>query len=187
MRLYIKNMVCDRCKMVVKAELQKLGLNPIVIQLGEVEIDLASIDVEQKETIKFALNKFGFKLLTGKKEQLVAQVKTAIIELVHYQTQALKINLSSYLSQKLDLGYASLSAIFSENENQTIEKYFITQKIEKVKELLTYGEQSLSEIAYLLNYSSVAHLSSQFKKITGETPSAYKLSERLERKALHDI
>lgn len=187
MRLYIKNMVCDRCKMVVKAELQKLGFSAIVVQLGEVEIDQANISEEQKATLKHALNKFGFELLTDKKEQIVAQVKTTIIELVHYQTQALKINLSSYLSQKLNLGYASLSAIFSEHENQTIEKYFLAQKIEKVKELLTYGEQSLSEIAYLLNYSSVAHLSTQFKKITGETPSAYKLSERLPRKALHDI
>ncbi|WP_316770238.1 AraC family transcriptional regulator [Pedobacter frigiditerrae] len=187
MQLYIKNMVCNRCKMVVKAELENLGFNPISVQLGEVRIEQENISEVEKKGLKLALDKFGFELLTEKKEQLVEQVKTAIIELVHYSKEALKFNLSDYLSQKLDVEYASLSATFSEQEHQTIEKYFIAQKIEKVKELLTYGEKSLSEIAYDLNYSSVAHLSTQFKKVTGETPSAFKLNKNTNRKTLNEV
>ncbi len=167
-------MVCNRCKMVVKTELEQLGFNPVAVHLGEVEIKPEMLDAVQTETIKQALSKFGFELLTDKKKQLAEQIKTTIIELVHYPSKALKVNLSSYLSDKLRLEYANLSAVFSEVEQQTIEKYFILQKIEKVKELLTYDEKSLSEIAYFLNYSSVAHLSAQFKKVTGQTPSVYK-------------
>ncbi|TCC93817.1 AraC family transcriptional regulator [Pedobacter frigiditerrae] len=187
MRLYIKNMVCDRCKMVVKAELEKLGFNPISIQLGEVKIEQENISEEEKNGLKLALDRFGFELLTEKKQQLVEQVKTVIIELVHYSKEILKLNLSDYLSEKLGIEYANLSAAFSEHESQTIEKYFIAQKIEKVKELLAYGEKSLSEIAYDLNYSSVAHLSTQFKKVTGLTPSAYKSNKKLERKTLNEV
>ncbi|WP_225872464.1 helix-turn-helix domain-containing protein [Pedobacter polaris] len=172
--------------MVVKTELEKLGFNPISVQLGEVELLQEEISTAKAQEMQNVLSHFGFELLTDKKKQLVEQIKTAIIELVHYSTSVLKINLSAYLSQKLNLEYANLSAIFSETEQSTIEKYFIHQKIEKVKELMAYGEKSLSEIAYLLNYSSVAHLSTQFKKISGQTPSEYK-TQNAARKTLDEI
>lgn len=187
MKLYIKNMVCNRCKMVVKTELEKLGFNPIYVKLGEVEILQEKMEILQTEELQQVLNKFGFELLTDKRKQLTEQVKVLIIELVHYSDGDLKVNLSTYLSQKLDLEYGYLSAIFSEIEHNTIEKYFIQQKIEKVKELLTYGEKTLSEIAHLLNYSSVAHLSAQFKKVSKQTPSAYKALQNTNRKTLDEI
>ncbi|KLT64591.1 AraC family transcriptional regulator [Pedobacter sp. BMA] len=173
MNLHIKNMVCNRCKMVVKAELQKLGFNPVSVELGRVSLQ-EGISATDKSKIGDQLNAFGFELLEDKRTQLSEQIKTSIINLVHYSMEPLKINLSAYLSSLLNLEYHQLSTIFSEVENQTIEKYFIAQKIEKAKEMLTYGELTLSEIAFELNYSSVAHLSSQFKKVTGLTPSAYK-------------
>lgn len=187
MKLYIKNMVCNRCKTAVNSEFEKLGIQPISVALGEVEIASPSITVAQSDEIKAALQKLGFELLEDKKEQLTEQIKALLIELVHYTDEVMKLNLSAYLSQKLDLEYAYLSAVFSEVEDNTIEKYFIQQKIEKVKELLTYGEKSLSEIANFLNYSSVAHLSAQFKKVTGQTPTEYKLLKNYTRKTLDQI
>ncbi|MDY0905264.1 AraC family transcriptional regulator [Pedobacter sp. CFBP9032] len=186
MELHIKNMVCNRCKMVVKAELEKLGFNPIRVELGEVVLPE---DISQEEKIKIAkhLSLFGFALLEDRKTQIAEQIKTSIINLVHYLKDPLKINLSTYLSEELHLEYPYLSSIFSEVEDQTIEKYFIAQKIEKAKEMLTYGELTLSEIAFQLNYSSVAHLSAQFKKVTGTTPSAYKSDTSDKRKTLDEI
>ncbi|RDC56834.1 AraC family transcriptional regulator [Pedobacter chinensis] len=186
MNLHIKNMVCNRCKMVVKAELEKLGFNPVSVELGKVLLT-ETISADDKITIGRSLKSFGFELLEDKKTQIAEQIKTAIINLVHYTDEPLKINLSSYLSEKLNLEYAQLSAVFSEVENQTIEKYFIAQKIEKAKEMLTYGELTLSEIAYQLNYSSVAHLSAQFKKVAGLTPSNYKAQSKDSRKTLDEI
>ncbi|PWS32743.1 helix-turn-helix domain-containing protein [Pedobacter paludis] len=186
MILHIKNMVCNRCKMVVKAELEKLGFNPISVELGEVSLS-ENISADDKINIAQKLSHFGFELLEDKKTQIAEQIKTTIINLVHYTREPLKINLSSYLSKHLNLEYSTLSSIFSEMENQTIEKYFIAQKIEKAKEMLTYGELTLSEIAFQLNYSSVAHLSSQFKKVTGLTPSAYKGETVDKRKTLDEI
>ncbi|MFC3561307.1 helix-turn-helix domain-containing protein [Pedobacter jamesrossensis] len=186
MNLHIKNMVCNRCKMVVKAELEKLGFNPISVELGEVSL-VENISADDKSRISQKLNHFGFELLEDKKTQIAEQLKTSIINLVHYSKEPLKINLSAYLSEQLHTEYHHLSAIFSEVENQTIEKYFIAQKIEKAKEMLTYGELTLSEIAYQLNYSSVAHLSTQFKKVTGLTPSAYKTETADRRKTLDEI
>ncbi|WP_316799185.1 helix-turn-helix domain-containing protein [Pedobacter frigidisoli] len=173
MKLHIKNMVCNRCKMVVKAELQKLGFNPVSVDLGEVTLQ-ENILLADKLIIGNQLKIFGFELLEDKRAQISEQIKTSVIDLVHYSKEPLKINLSAYLSNLLNLEYPQLSTIFSEVESQTIEKYFIAQKIERVKEMLTYGELTLSEIAFELNYSSVAHLSSQFKKVTGLTPSVYK-------------
>ena len=186
MNLHIKNMVCDRCKMVVKAELKKLGLNPVSVELGKVVL---AENTQAGDELKIAesLSHFGFELLVDKKTQLAEQIKTCIINLVHYSKEPLKINLSSYLSEHIHLEYPQLSAIFSEVENQTIEKYFIAQKIEKAKEMLTYGELTLSEIAYQLNYSSVAHLSAQFKKVTSLTPTVYKTLTSDLRKALDKI
>lgn len=187
MELYIKNMVCNRCKMVVQTELTKLGLHPISVQLGIVELTENSIAESKYQELAQMLQRFGFELLLDKKKQVIEQIKTTIIDLVHYTTDPLNVNLSTYLSEKLALSYANLSATFSEIEGVTIEKYFIQQKIEKVKELLTYDEKSLSEIAYLLDYSSVAHLSAQFKKISGETPSSYKLAHHQKRKTIDEV
>jgi len=186
MNLHIKNMVCNRCKMVVEAELEKLGFNPVLVELGEVSL-AENISVNDKIKIAEKLNQFGFELLEDRKTQIAEQIKTSIINLVHYTKEPLKVNLSAYLSEQINLEYTHLSTIFSEVENQTIEKYFIAQKIEKAKEMLTYGELTLSEIAYQLNYSSVAHLSAQFKKVTGSTPSVFKLEKLERRKTLDEI
>lgn len=181
MKLHIKNMVCDRCIMAVKTELNKLGLNPIGIALGEVEL-AQTLTTAQSEALSNALNELGFEILGDKKQQLAEKVKALIITLVHTAETPLKVNLSTYLSNQLYLEYTSISNAFSEIEGTTIEKYYISQKIESAKELLTYNEKSLSEIAFLLNYSSVAHLSAQFKKVTGQTPSAYKTSAQQRNK-----
>lgn len=179
-------MVCDRCKMVVKAELEKLSLHPLQVGLGVVEISETLGEIELS-AIQTSLTNFGFELLVDKKQQIATQIKTVIIELVHYPTESLKVNLSTYLSARLNVEYANLSAIFSEIEQQTLERYFILQKIERVKELIAYGEKSLSDIAYLLGYSSVAHLSAQFKKESGKTPTAYRLAENQNRKTLDQV
>ncbi|MDQ1167360.1 MULTISPECIES: AraC family transcriptional regulator [unclassified Flavobacterium] len=173
MKLYIKNMVCSRCKMVVKSEFEKLGLQTIAVELGEVELE-KEISDEQKEVLLENLQVLGFDLIDDKKTKTVERIKNLIIDLVHHKNNDLKINLSDYLAENLNQDYNSLSNLFSEIENTTIEKYFISQKIEKVKELLIYNELSLSEIADILNYSNVAHLSNQFKKITGFTPTSFK-------------
>jgi AraC-like DNA-binding protein len=173
MKLYIKNMVCSRCKMVVKSEFEKLGLPTISVELGEVELE-KEISDEQKEVLLENLQVLGFDLIDDKKTKTVERIKNLIVDLVHHKNNDLKINLSDYLAENLNQDYNSLSNLFSEIENTTIEKYFISQKIEKVKELLIYNELSLSEIADILNYSNVAHLSNQFKKITGFTPTSFK-------------
>ncbi|MCV2484149.1 AraC family transcriptional regulator [Flavobacterium sp. SH_e] len=176
MKLYIKNMVCSRCKMVVKSEFEKLGLQTIAVELGEVELD-KEISDKQKEVLLENLQSLGFDLIDDKKTKTVEKIKNLIVDLVHHKNNDLKINLSEYLAENLNQDYNSLSNLFSEIENTTIEKYFISQKIEKVKELLIYNELSLSEIADILNYSNVAHLSNQFKKITGFTPTSFKQSK----------
>ncbi|WP_294963163.1 AraC family transcriptional regulator [uncultured Flavobacterium sp.] len=173
MKLYIKNMVCSRCKMVVKSEFEKLGLQPTAVELGEVELN-EEISDKQKEILLENLQALGFDLIDDKKTKTVEKIKNLIVDLVHHKNNDLKINLSDYLAENLNQDYNSLSNLFSEIENTTIEKYFISQKIEKVKELLIYNELSLSEIADMLNYSNVAHLSNQFKKITGFTPTSFK-------------
>lgn len=186
MKLFIKNMVCNRCKMVVKNELKKLGHEAVSVELGEVEIkgDLSS---EEKESLSTALQALGFDLIDDKKSRMIERIKNLIVELVHQNHSELKTNLSEYLSAQLHHDYASLSNLFSEVESTTIEKYFIAQKIEKVKELLVYDELSLSEIADRLNYSSVAYLSSQFKRVTGLTPSHFKNIKGIKRKSLDEV
>jgi len=185
-KLYIKNMVCDRCKMVVRSELEKLGFHPVHVELGEITLSDKLSD-NQITVIEQSLQPLGFELIDDKKSRLIEQIKTVIIELVHYNNSDLKINLSDYLSQKLNHDYNYISNLFSEVEGTTIEKYFIAQKIEKVKELLVYGELTLSEIAFRLNYSSTAHLSSQFKKVTGLTPSHFKQVRTNKRKPLDKV
>lgn len=186
MKIYIKNMVCNRCIMVVKKELEALGYMPTNVVLGEVDLG-RSISDDEKNAINTHLQTFGFELIDDKKSQLIGQIKAAIVDVVHHQQNDLKLNLSDYLKQKIQHDYTYLSNLFSEVEGTTIEKYFIAQKIEKVKELLVYDELTLSEIAFQLSYSSVAHLSSQFKKVTGLTPSHFKEIKAYKRKPLDEV
>lgn len=166
-------MVCGRCKMVVKSEFEKLGLHTISVELGEVELK-DPVSASQKEILLKNLQALGFDFIDDKKSKTIEKIKNLIVDLVHHKNNDLKVNLSDYLVENLNQDYSTLSNLFSEVENTTIEKYFISQKIEKVKELLIYNELSLSEIADILNYSNVAHLSNQFKKITGFTPTYFK-------------
>ena len=159
--------------MVVKTELEKLGLHYIVVELGEAEI-MESISEEQHDQFKVALLKSGLELLDDKKSVLIQKIKNVIIELIHYSEEPLAINVSDHLSQKLNHNYTYLANLFSEVQGTTIEKFIIAHKIEQVKELLVYNELNLTEIAFLMHYSSVGHLSAQFKKITGLTPSHFK-------------
>jgi len=166
--------------------LEKLGLQLLSVDLGEVEIG-SSISTTKKQEISERLKSFGFELIDDKKSKTIEKIKTLIIELIYNKNNKLNINLSEYISQNLSFDYASLSNLFSEVEGTTIEKYFILQKIERVKELVIYDEMSLSEIAFLLNYSSVGYLSNQFKKITGLTPSHFKQLKNKKRQQIDDL
>ncbi|MBI3134239.1 MAG: helix-turn-helix transcriptional regulator [Bacteroidetes bacterium] len=179
-------MVCNRCILVVQTTLEKLGLQVRSIQLGEVEIE-NNVSAIQKSAIAEALEKFGFALIDDKRSRLIEKIKALIIDLVHQRNSELKINLSDFLSEQLNQDYKYMAGLFSEVEGTTLEKYYIAQKIEKVKELLVYDELTLSEIAYRLNYSSVAHLSGQFKKVTGLTPSHFKNLKTVKRKPLDKV
>lgn len=184
--LFIKNMVCNRCILVVQNELDKLGLAAKDVKLGEVTLEKEP-NPEQKASLEKALSPLGFEIIDDKKSRLIENIKTIIIDLVHHQDNEAKSNLSEVLSNQLHHDYSYLSNLFSEVEGKTIEKYFIAQRIEKVKELLVYDELSLSEIADRLNYSSVAYLSNQFKKVTGLTPSHFKQIRRDKRKPLDEV
>ena len=172
--------------MVVKAELTRMGLPYTSVELGEVDI-IGNISEEQQIEIKTALLKSGLELMDDKKSVLIEKIKNAIIELVHYTEEPLTINFSELLSQKLHHDYTYLANLFSEVQGTTIEKFIITHKIERVKELLVYNELNLTEIAYLMHYSSVAHLSAQFKKVTGLTPSHFKQLKDKRRSMLEDV
>ncbi|MGG5576028.1 helix-turn-helix domain-containing protein [Myroides sp. C15-4] len=184
--LFIKNMVCNRCIFMVQKEIEQLDLRMISIKLGEVELE-GELSVTEKERVGQALIALGFELIDDKKSQLITRIKTRIVELVHYQNNELNMNLSDLLSKEFGHDYNYLSTLFSEIEGKTIEKYVIAQKIEKIKELLVYDELSLSEIAHQLNYSSVAYLSNQFKKVTGLTPSHFKKIGEKKRKSLDEV
>ena len=184
--IFIKNMVCDRCIMVVQNELEKLGLDAKNIKLGEVILSKEITSLE-KENLSKTLEPLGFEVIDDKKGRIIEKIKNIIIDLVHHQDNDVKINLSDVLSDKLHHDYNYLSNLFSEVEGTTIEKYFIAQKVEKVKELLVYDELLLSEIANRLNYSSVAYLSNQFKKVTGLTPSHFKQIKEDKRKPLDKV
>lgn len=173
MKLYIKYMVSLRCKMMVKEELKKLGLNYVIVDLGMVEM-LEDISEMQREELKNNLLKSGLELLDDKKSILIEKIKTVITEMIHYSDELPKENYSDYISEKLDYNYTYLANTFSEVKGITIQQFIILNKIERVKELLLYDELNLTEISYKLNYSSVAHLSNQFKKVTGLSPSFYK-------------
>ena len=173
MKLYIKYMVSQRCKMMVKEEIKKLGLHYVVIDLGVVEI-LEAITEHQNEKLKERLLQSGLKLLDNKKSILIEKIKNIITEMIHYSDDIPKVNYSEYISQKLNYDYTYLSNLFSEVKGITIQQFIIIHKIEKVKELLLYDELNLTEISRKLHYSSVAHLSNQFKKVTGLSPSYFK-------------
>jgi AraC-like DNA-binding protein len=166
-------MVCIRCKMVVKNELTKLGLHYATVELGEADI-MEDISPGQQQQFKAALLQSGLELIDDKKSVLIQKIKNVIIELVHYSEEPLSINFSDYLSQKLQHDYTYLANLFSEVQGTTIEHFMIAHKIERVKELLVYDELNLTEIAFQMHYSSVAHLSAQFKKVTGLTPTHFK-------------
>jgi AraC-like DNA-binding protein len=166
-------MVSLRCKMVVRQELKKLGLEYVNVDLGTTEV-LENITDLQREQLRDNLKAYGLKLLDDKRQIIIERIKAVIIEMIHYSDELPKENYSDYISEKLGYDYTYLAVIFSEVKGITIQQYIILNKIERVKELLLYDELNLSEISYLLHYSSVAHLSNQFKKITGLTPSYYK-------------
>lgn len=172
--------------MVVKDELTKLSLKYTSVELGEVEL-LESISFVQREQFRAALLRSGLELMDDKKSVLIQKIKTVIIELVHYSEEPLAVNLSEYLSQKLEYDYTYLANLFSEVQGTTIEKFFISHKIERVKEFLVYNELTLSEVAYKMHYSSVAHLCTQFKKVTGLTPSHFKSLKNKRRSMLEDL
>jgi AraC-like DNA-binding protein len=179
-------MVCNRCIMVVKNELEKLGFQTLNIALGEVEL---TKDLTESEKISLAtlLKSLGFELIDDKKSRIIEKIKLSIIEIIHQNNSELRLNLSDYLISNLHHDYTYLSNLFSEVEGTTIEKYFIAQRIEKVKELLVYDELSLSEIAHQMNYSSVGYLSNQFKKVTGLTPTFFKNVKEIKRKPLDEV
>lgn len=186
MKLYIKYMVSLRCKMLVKSVLEKLGLICISVDLGMVEIkeDISNEDLEE---FSKNLKNSGLELLDDKKNILVERIKSIIIEMIHYSDEVPKVNDSDYISEKLGYDYTYLSNTFSEVKGITIQQYIILHKIERVKELLIYDELSLTEIAYKLHYSSVAHLSNQFKKVTGLTPTYFKEVKEKRLKNLEDL
>lgn len=186
MKLYIKNMVCIRCKLVVKDVLEKLGLRYSNLVLGEVDI-IDSFSNEQFEEIDKSLKKFGLELIADKRAMLIEKIKNIIIEQIHYSEEELNINFSDFISEQLQYDYKYLSNLFSEVHGTTIEHFIIHQKIERVKELLVYNELNLSEIAWKLHYSSVQHLSFQFKKVTGLTSTFFKNLSVKRRKGINNV
>lgn len=183
MKLYIKYMVSLRCKMVVKEELQKLGLHYVIVELGTVEL-LEDIDSAQHQQLKLNLMNAGLELLDNKKSILIEKIKNVIVDMIHHSDILPRVNYSDYISEKLGYDYTYLSNLFSEVKGITVQQFIIIHKIERVKELLLYGELNLTEISYKLHYSSVAHLSNQFKKVTGLSPSFYK---SLKEKRQHNL
>jgi AraC-like DNA-binding protein len=179
-------MVSLRCKMVVKDELKKLGVPFLNISLGQVEL-LEDISPFQREQIRLALLKSGLELMDYKKSVLIEKIKDVVIEMVHYEDELPRVNFSGYLAEKLNYNYTYLANLFSETEGITIEHFIIVHKIERVKELLIYDELNLTEIAWKLHYSSVAHLSNQFKKVTGLTPSFFKSLKDKKRSNLENL
>ena len=186
MKLYIKYMVSNRCKMAVKEELKKLGLHFIVVDLGEDEI-METITTDQREKLKISLLDSGLEFMDDKRAVLIEKIKTTIIEMVHNSDEMIKTNFSDYLSEKLNHDYTYLANLFSEVQGTTIEHFIINHKIERIKELIIYDELNITEIAWKMNYSSVAHLSNQFKKVTGLSPSHFKQLKDKRRSQIEDI
>ena len=185
-KLYIKNMVCDRCKMAVDKTLRDLRLTPMDVQLGVATV-IEPISEAKRIEIRQSLKTLGFELLDDKHQRTIEMIKSTIIKLVHYREDNTMLNLSDFLSSELHADYSSLSKLFSEFTSMTIEHYYILQRVERVKELLFYDELSLTQIALQMHYSSVAYLSSQFKQVIGMTPSDFKAIKRNTRKSLDKV
>lgn len=173
LKLFIRYMVSKRCKIAVKEALKNLGLHFIVVDLGEVEI-MENLSEEQREQVRIALHYSGLELMDDKKAVLIEKIKNTIIEMIHHSDETIKTNFSDFLSKKLNHDYTYLANLFSEVQGATIEQFIISHKIERIKELLIYDELNITEIAYKMNYSSLAHLSNQFKKVTGLSPTHFK-------------
>jgi AraC-like DNA-binding protein len=186
MKLYIKFMLSTRCKMVVKSILNSLDLHFVFVDLGEVEI-MEDLDAEQLEELKMALQAADLELMDNKKAILIERIKTTIVEMVHHSNEGIKINFSNYLSEKLHHDYTYMANLFSEMQGTTIEQFMIAHKVERIKELIIYGELNITEIAWKMNYSSVAHLSNQFKKMTGLSPSQFKQLKDKTRRSLEEL
>jgi AraC-like DNA-binding protein len=186
LKLFIKYMVSNRCKMAVKSVLKDLGLHFILVDLGEVEI-MENISEEQRGQLKIELLRSGLDLMDDKKSVLIEKIKNAIIEMVHHTEEMIKVNFSEYLSELLHYDYTYLSNLFSEVQGTTIEHFIIAHKVERIKELIIYDELNISEIAWKMNYSSVAHLSNQFKKVTGLSPSHFKQLKNKRRDPLEEV
>jgi AraC-like DNA-binding protein len=179
-------MVSNRCKMAVKEELKKLGLHFIVVDLGEVDI-MEDISIEKREELKSALASSGLELMDDKRSMLIEKIKNIIIDMVHHSDELIRVNYSDYLSEKLNHDYTYLANLFSEVQGTTIEHFIISHKIERIKELIIYNELNITEIAFKMNYSSVAHLSNQFKKITGLSPSHFKKMKDKRRSPIEEV
>ena len=179
-------MVSARCKTAVKEELKKLGLHFIVVDLGEVEV-MEDLSKDTRETLKANLLLAGLELMDDKRAVLIERIKNAIVEMVHHSNQIIKINFSDYLSEKLTHDYTYMANLFSEVQGTTIEQFIISHKVERIKELIIYGELNITEIADKMNYSSVAHLSNQFKKVTGLSPSHFRKLKDKRRSQIEDI
>jgi AraC-like DNA-binding protein len=186
MKLCIKNMVSQSCKVLVQEELQKLGLHYIIVELGEVEI-MEDLPKEDLETLKTNLSHWGLELIEDRKSILIEKIKTLLVEMIHYSDSFPKTKISTYLSEKLNYDYTYISTLFSEVKGMTIGQFIINHKIERAKELLMYEELTLTQIADKLSYSSVAHLSNQFKKVTGLSPSHFKQLQHHRRKPLNEL
>ena len=170
----------------VRTELEKFGLHPISVELGEVEIE-EELDAQKKDELNAVFQRLGFALIDDRKSRLIERIKTCVVELVYYEKDPPKMTFSEYISDELNYDYSYLSKLFSEVQGVTIEQHFIAQKIERVKELLVYDESSLSEIAHQLHYSSVSHLSRQFKKVTGLTPTHFRQLKEKKRKPIDEV
>jgi AraC-like DNA-binding protein len=179
-------MVSNRCKIAVKDELKKLGLHFIVVDLGEVEV-MENLSIAQRELLKAGLIGIGFELIDDRKSLIIEKIKNVIIQMVHHSDEIIKVNFSIYLSEKLNHDYTYLSNLFSEVQGITIEHFIISHKTERIKELIIYGEHNITEIAWKMGYSSVAHLSSQFKKVTGLSPSHFKNLKDKRRSPIEEI
>ncbi len=186
MKIFVKYMVSNRCKMAVKAALKELGLHFIVVDLGEVEI-METLSPEQRQALHLALKESGLELMDDRRAVLIERINNVITEMIHHTEEMPKVNYSEYISQKLGYDYTYLSNIFSEVKGITIQQFVILHKIERVKELLLYEELNLTEISYRMHYSSVAHLSNQFKKVTGLTPSQFKQLKDRGRMPIEEI
>jgi|ERR1022692_1362373 AraC-like DNA-binding protein len=186
MQLYFKNMVSKRCKMLVKAEIEKLGLHCRKIELGEAEI-IENISSGKWDELNIVLKKSGIELMHDKQSILIEKIRIAVIERIHYADEPLEVNFSNYLSKKLYRNYNYLANVFSATQGITFERFYLMHKIERVKQLMIYDDLNLKEIAWKMNYSSTAHLSNQFKKITGISPSIFKKNKDKQLCSLRDI